>query len=84
MMALGLWRRRRAVRILSIGLFGISILKIFTYDLSFLTTLYRIFSFIGLGVILLAVSYAYQRYKAIIFGSSNEPLQQVDNSGNGS
>ncbi|MCX6826620.1 MAG: DUF2339 domain-containing protein, partial [candidate division Zixibacteria bacterium] len=74
-MALGLWRRRRAVRIISIGLFGISILKIFTYDLSFLDTLYRIFSFIGLGIILLAVSYAYHRYKAIIFGSADESSQ---------
>jgi uncharacterized membrane protein len=69
MMILGLWRRRRSVRIISICLFGISILKIFTYDLSFLDTLYRIFSFIGLGIILLAVSYAYQRYKEVIFGS---------------
>jgi uncharacterized membrane protein len=75
MMALGLWRRQRAVRIISIGLFGISILKIFTYDLSFLDTLYRIFSFIGLGIILLAVSYAYQRYKAIIFGNADESSQ---------
>ncbi len=72
-MALGLWRRRRAVRMISIGLFGVSILKIFTYDLSFLDTLYRIFSFVGLGVILLAVSYAYQRYKAEIFGAADEP-----------
>jgi len=69
MMIFGLWRRRRSVRIVSICLFGISILKIFTYDLSFLDTLYRIFSFIGLGIILLAVSYAYQRYKEVIFGS---------------
>jgi|WetSurMetagenome_2_1015567.scaffolds.fasta_scaffold20669_2 uncharacterized membrane protein len=67
-MVLGLWRCRRSIRIISICLFGISILKIFTYDLSFLDTLYRIFSFIGLGIILLAVSYAYQRYKEVIFG----------------
>jgi uncharacterized membrane protein len=54
------------MRFAAIGIFGITILKIFVYDLSFLETLYRIFSFIALGVILLAVSYAYQKYKNII------------------
>jgi len=68
LMGLGIWRRSRSLRIASIVLFGFTILKIFIYDLSFLDTLYRIFSFIGLGVILLGVSYTYQRYKGLIFG----------------
>lgn len=66
LMCLGIWRRFRGMRFVAIGLFGITILKIFVYDLSFLETLYRIFSFIALGVILLAVSYAYQKYKDVI------------------
>jgi len=57
------------MRIEAIVLFGVSIVKIFIYDLSFLDTLYRIFSFVGLGVILLVVSYLYQRYRGIILGS---------------
>ena len=65
-MARGLWRRSRSLRIMSIAVFGFTILKIFIYDLSFLETLYRIFSFIGLGLILLGVSYLYQRYKNVI------------------
>ncbi len=65
-MPLGIWKRARVVRIEAIVLFGVSILKIFIYDLSFLDTLYRTFSFVGLGVILLAVSYLYQRYGGII------------------
>ena len=68
LMVVGIWRRQRGIRIASFVLFGFTILKIFIYDLSFLDTLYRIFSFIGLGVILLAVSYVYQRYKDVIFG----------------
>ena len=67
LMVVGLWRRVQGLRIIAIALFGITILKIFIYDLSFLERLYRIFSFIGLGVILLLVSYLYQRYKAVIF-----------------
>jgi uncharacterized membrane protein len=69
LMVAGIWRRLQGLRIIAIVLFGITILKIFIYDLSFLERLYRIFSFIGLGVILLAVSYLYQRYKAVIFDS---------------
>lgn len=63
LMAVGIRRCVRNLRILAMSLFGLTILKIFIFDLSFLDTLYRIFSFIGLGLILLAVSYIYQRYK---------------------
>ena len=73
LMAYGIWRSVRSVRIVAFVLFGITILKIFAYDLSFLETTYRICSFIGLGLILLAVSYAYQRYKTLIFGTTGEP-----------
>jgi uncharacterized membrane protein len=71
-MILGIARRSRPVRIIAILVFGVTILKIFFYDLSFLETFYRIFSFIGLGVILLAVSFVYQRNKALILGLSEE------------
>jgi uncharacterized membrane protein len=77
LMVWGIWKRTRNLRIMSIFLFGIAILKIFIYDLSFLETLYRIGSFIGLGVILLSVSYLYQRFKAVILepgeGSAPRP-----------
>ena len=70
-MVIGIWRRQRGIRVASMVLFGFTILKIFIYDLSFLETLYRIFSFVGLGVILLVVSYLYQKYKNIILGDPN-------------
>ena len=76
LMAYGIWRRGRSLRVISMGLFGIAILKIFIYDLSFLDTLYRIFSFLGLGVILLAVSYLYQRYRGVIFGGGARETQK--------
>jgi len=65
----GIWRRILSLRIIAIAIFGIAILKIFIYDLKFLETLYRIFSFIGLGLILLSVSFLYQRFKSAIFDS---------------
>jgi uncharacterized membrane protein len=75
LMAIGIWQQARSLRIIAIVLFGITILKIFIYDLSFLETLYRIFSFIGLGVVLLAVSYLYQHYKDLIF---QEPPKKTE------
>ena len=66
LMGIGIVRRVRALRVIAIVLFGVAILKIFFYDLSFLETIYRIVSFIGLGVILLAVSYLYQRFRDVI------------------
>jgi len=70
LMGIGLLRRVRTLRMIAMVLFGIAILKIFFYDLSFLETIYRIVSFIGLGIILLTVSYLYQRYRGVILGDS--------------
>ena len=72
MLVAGIWKRFRALRIIAIILFGITILKIFIFDLSFLETLYRIISFMGLGVILLGVSYLYQKYKGIILDTEGD------------
>jgi uncharacterized membrane protein len=67
LMIVGVRLRNRILRVLAILLSAVSILKIFLYDLSYLDTLYRIFSFVALGFILLIVSYLYQRFKDIIF-----------------
>ncbi len=67
LIVIGIWKKIWIMRITAIVLFGAAILKMFLYDLSFLDTLYRIISFIGLGLILLAASFAYQKYKKFIF-----------------
>ncbi|MFH1564565.1 MAG: DUF2339 domain-containing protein [bacterium] len=51
------------VRLGGIGLLSLAILKLFFYDLWGLGTLYRIISSISLGVALLSISFAYQKYK---------------------
>ena len=66
LLTLGFWRSKAGLRLMAIVLFGITILKIFLYDLSFLETAYRIVSIVVLGAILLAVSYGYQRYKHLL------------------
>jgi hypothetical protein len=69
----GIWRRLRWLRLSAIGLFGLIIVKVFAYDLAFLPPAFRSVSFAGLGVILLAMSYLYQRYRGIILGGNGKP-----------
>jgi uncharacterized membrane protein len=75
LMAWGMLRRAITLRVAAIAVFAISILKIFVVDLAFLETLYRIFSFLALGVILLGVSYLYTRYKDVLFGGETPPAR---------
>jgi uncharacterized membrane protein len=65
-LALGLWKRKRSLRLASIAMLGIAVLKVFAVDLSFLEQGYRILSFLGLGVLLLVASFLYQRHRDII------------------
>jgi uncharacterized membrane protein len=64
----GIFRRIRRARLLGILLLGVTVLKVFFLDLASLETFYRIVSFIVLGLLLLAVSYGYNRFRHIIFG----------------
>ncbi len=59
----GILRRFTPIRWLAMLLFGITILKVFIFDLAELEKVYRIISFIGLGGILLAASFLYQRFR---------------------
>ena len=68
----GIARRLRLLRILGILLIGITIVKVFFFDLSELKTLYRIISFVILGFLLLFVSYFYNRFKHRIFGEDRD------------
>ena len=54
------------VRRIGIILFLITIVKVFVFDLAGLETLFRIVSFIVLGVILLLASFIYSRYRTMI------------------
>ncbi|MEI6221880.1 MAG: DUF2339 domain-containing protein [bacterium] len=62
-MIYGILMRYRVSRIIAIIGFSFVTLKVFVYDISQLSELYRILSFIALGVILLLVSFLFYRYK---------------------
>jgi uncharacterized membrane protein len=55
--------RERVLRLSGLVLFLLCIAKLFVYDLRELDTLSRILSFVVLGVMLLAASWVYTRYR---------------------
>jgi uncharacterized membrane protein len=62
LLALGFRSRSRGLRGASLGLLALTVVKVFLYDLSGLEDLYRVASLLGLGVSLVLVSLAYQRF----------------------
>jgi uncharacterized membrane protein len=61
LMIIGFWRRSAFVRWQALILIAATTIKVFTYDTSQLDRIYRILSFVALGILLLTISFAYQR-----------------------
>jgi uncharacterized membrane protein len=68
----GFWRKSAFLRWQALALLAISIGKVFLFDTRQLSQGYRILSFLGLGMLLLAVSFAYQRDWLGLRGSSSK------------
>jgi uncharacterized membrane protein len=58
----GVLRQGRPLRYAALAVMLVAVLKVFLYDMSNLSDLYRVFSFLGLGVSLLALAWIYQRF----------------------
>ncbi len=67
-LAIGIAKRSRPLRIAALVLLAAPIAKVFVYDVFTLDRVYRIGAFIGLGVVLVASGYLYQRYSKAIRG----------------
>ena len=61
LIALGVRRESALLRWQALVLFGLVVVKVFVYDSSYLERFYRIVSFFILGLVLLVVSFLYQR-----------------------
>lgn len=63
LMVIGFKDNNSLIRKVSLVLFSVTILKVFSFDMSNISTPYRIISFIILGLILVLTSYLYHKYK---------------------
>ena len=61
LLGIGFWKKSAFLRWQALALLTLSIAKVFLVDTRQLSQGYRILSFLGLGILLLAVSFVYQR-----------------------
>ncbi|HEX4957222.1 MAG TPA: DUF2339 domain-containing protein [Lacibacter sp.] len=65
--AAGLIRKIRLLRILSMVLFGVTLLKLITFDSASFSAVEKIITYISIGAVLLVISFLYQKYKGLLF-----------------
>jgi hypothetical protein len=70
LIVLGIWMRKKHLRIGAIVLFAVTLIKLFFYDISHLETIAKTIIFVLLGVFLLIISFLYNKYKHIISGEN--------------
>jgi len=70
LIVLGIWKKKGYLRIGAISLFGVTLIKLFFYDISYLNTISKTIVFVSLGLFLLIISFLYNKYKHSIFGNS--------------
>lgn len=62
----GIWKNRKQLRVLAIVLFGITLVKLFFYDIAQLNTIAKTIVFVSLGILLLIISFLYNKYKHLL------------------
>lgn len=62
LLLVGVFRRGRALRLMGLAFLLLTVAKVFLVDLSNLVGVYRVLSFLGLGIALVLVSLLYQRF----------------------
>jgi uncharacterized membrane protein len=62
LLAQGIRRRQRLLRLTALGVIGLVCVKVFAIDMSGLTGLWRVLSFLGLGLALIGLGVVYRRF----------------------
>lgn len=76
LMIIGMRRKIKFVRIISLVLFGVTIIKLFAYDIKNISEGGKIVAFILLGVLLLIISFMYQKVKRLIIDDETSPKEE--------
>ena len=71
-MWLGMKYRYKTIRIISLSIFSLALLKLFLFDIRNISEGGKIAAFIMLGVLLLVISFMYQRLKKIIIDNEEK------------
>ncbi|MEO7975642.1 DUF2339 domain-containing protein [Flavobacterium sp.] len=63
---IGIKKQVKTIRIIALSLLGLTILKLFIYDISNISETGKIISFILLGILILIISFVYQKIKVLV------------------
>ncbi len=69
---LGFTKDQAVLRQTALGLFAVTVMKVFFWDMAKVSTPFRIISFIVLGLMLIGVSYLYHRYRERLGADATE------------
>ncbi|MDR7208843.1 DUF2339 domain-containing protein [Flavobacterium piscis] len=71
---IGIKKQHKTLRIIALSLLGLTILKLFLYDISNISETGKIISFILLGILILIISFVYQKIKVLVI-DENKPAE---------
>ena len=63
-------KQNKTLRVVALVLLGLTLLKLFTFDIKDASEAGKIVAFIILGVVLLIISFMYQKIKALLIDDS--------------
>jgi len=66
LISIGIWKKKKHLRIGAIALFAVTLIKLFLYDISDMETISKTIVFVSLGVLLLIISFLYNKFRNII------------------
>lgn len=73
---IGVKKRMKQLRIIALTLLGITIVKLFVYDISNVSETGKIVSFILLGILVLIISFVYQKIKVLVIDEDKTPKNE--------
>jgi uncharacterized membrane protein len=76
----GIQRKKKYLRIGGMFLFGLTLLKLFFYDLASLSTISKTIVLLMLGILLLIASFLYNKYKDLLFTKDEAPTLKGEES----
>ena len=66
LIVIGISKKKKHLRISAIILFAVTLVKLFFYDISYLDTISKTIVFVSLGILLLVISFLYNKYKQFL------------------
>ncbi|CAN5535888.1 DUF2339 domain-containing protein [soil metagenome] len=66
LISLGIGKNKKHLRVGAFVLFGVTLVKLFLYDIASLNTIAKTIVFVSLGILLLIISFLYNKYKHLI------------------